>query len=152
MNNELVTQKNWWKINWKWLIPVVGIILISISIFFSSGMGGITTDLAQAYMDTELYQNALDKVKSDQKVTELLGELQPIDKLAIIEGQVKYSNDNKTVNSSIRIVGTEGKARLDISADRINNEWNYTKINIRIKNPPKKKQTIEIAISKNNDG
>jgi hypothetical protein len=33
---------------------------------------------------------------------------------------------------------------MDITADRINNEWNYNKINIRIKNPPEKKQTIEL--------
>jgi len=33
---------------------------------------------------------------------------------------------------------------MDITADKINNEWKYKKINIRIKNPPKNKQTIEI--------
>jgi hypothetical protein len=48
------------------------------------------------------------------------------------------------VNSTIRLKGTKGKAKLDISADRINNERNYTKINVRIKNPPENKQTIEI--------
>ena len=37
-----------------------------------------------------------------------------------------------------------GNWSMDISADRINNVWNYKKINIRIKNPPEKKQTIEI--------
>lgn len=107
-------------------------------------MGGITNDLVQAYADTELYENALKKVKSDDRVTELLGEIEPIDKLAILEGQVEYSNDNKTVNSSIRVIGSKGRASMDISADRINNLWNYKKINIRIKNPPEKKQTIKI--------
>jgi hypothetical protein len=42
------------------------------------------------------------------------------------------------------IAGVKCKARMDISADRINNKWNYSKIKIRIKNPPEKKQTIEI--------
>jgi ABC-type branched-subunit amino acid transport system substrate-binding protein len=107
-------------------------------------MGGIGADLAKAYADTELYDNALEKVKSDKRITELLGEIEPIDKMAILEGQVKYSNENKTVNSTIRILGDKGKARMDISADRIKNEWNYTKINVRIKNPPELKQTIEI--------
>jgi len=147
MNNELIEQKKWWKRNWKWLVPISAIIMISLVIFFSSGMDGIATDLAQAYADTELYENALKKAKSDKKVMELLGEIQPIDKLAILEGQVEYLNQNKTVNSSIRIVGTKGKASLDISADRLNNDWNYTKINVRIKNPPELKQTIEIATS-----
>ncbi|MEX0998216.1 MAG: cytochrome c oxidase assembly factor Coa1 family protein [Flavobacteriaceae bacterium] len=143
MNNELIKQKSFWKRNWKWFLLVCGII-ITISIFFSTGMGGITNDLVQAYADTELYENALKKVKSDDRVTELLGEIEPIDKLAILEGHVEYSNNNKTVNSSIRLVGAKGRANMDISADRINDLWNYKKINIRIKNPPEKKQTIEI--------
>ena len=144
MNNELIEQKSWWKRNWKWLIPVSGIMIISLVIFFSSGMAGVGANLAQAYSDTELYENALEKVKSDQKVNELLGEIEPIDKLAILEGAIQYTNNNQTVNSTIRLKGTKGKAKLDISADRINNEWNYTKINVRIKNPPENKQTIEI--------
>ena len=148
MNNELIEQKSWWKRNWKWLVPLSGIILISLGIFFSSGMDGIATDLVQAYADTELYDNALEKAKSDERVTELLGEIKPIDQLAILEGHVEYSNDNKTVNSSIRIIGNKGKGSLDISADRMNNEWNYTKINVRINNPPENKQTIEIETGK----
>jgi len=144
MNNELIEQKSWWKRNWKWFVSVCGILLIIISVFISSGMGRIGADLAQAYSDTELYENALEKVKSDQKVNELLGEIEPIDKFAILEGAVHFTNENQTVNSTIRLKGAKGNAKLDISADRINNEWNYTKINVRIKNPPENKQTIEI--------
>ena len=144
MNNELTKQKSWWNCNWKWFVPVIVLVLISITIFFSSGMNGIATDLVQAYADTELYSQALEKVKSDKRVTDLLGEIKPIDKLAILEGQVEYSNDNKMVNSSIRLIGTNGKASMDISADLVDNEWNYKKINIRIKKPIENKQIIEI--------
>ena len=144
MNNELIEQKKWWKRNWKWFVPVCGILLIIMSIFISSGMGGIGVDLAQAYSDNELYENALEKVKSNQKVNELLGTIEPIDKFAILEGNVHYTNENLTVNSSIRLKGTKGKARMDITANKINNEWEYKIINVRIKNPPEKKQTIII--------
>ena len=145
MNNELIEHKSWWKRHWRWLVPLSSIILILIGIFFSSGMDGSAIDLAQAYTDAELYENALEKVKSDDRVIEILGDIQPIDKMAILEGQVDYSNKNTTVNSTIRIIGKKAKARLDISAVRIKNDWNYTKINIRIKNPPEFKQTIEIS-------
>ena len=33
---------------------------------------------------------------------------------------------------------------MDITADKINNAWEYKIINVRIKNPPKNKQTIKI--------
>ncbi|QXP59004.1 cytochrome c oxidase assembly factor Coa1 family protein [Olleya sp. HaHaR_3_96] len=144
MNNELIKHKSWWNRNWKWFVPVSGILLIIISVFISFGMSGIVSDLTQAYSDTELYEKALEKVKSDQKVTELLGEIAPIDNLAILEGDIYYTNNNQTVNSTIRLKGTKGKARMDITADKINNAWEYKIINVRIKNPPKNKQTIKI--------
>jgi len=122
MNNDLIKQRSWWKRNWKWFVPVTGMILISIVIFFSSGMGGIATNLAQAYSDKELYENALEKAKSNPQVVDLIVEIEPIDKMAILEGEVEYSNDNKTVNSTIRIIGSKGKARMDISANRVNDK------------------------------
>lgn len=146
MNNSLNTQKNWWKRNWKWLVPVSAGLLIFITIFFSSGMGSVTTDLVQAYADKALYENALEKAKRDDRVTELLGDIEPIDKLAIFEGQVKYSNNNETVHSSIRIVGAKAKGMMDISATWESGQWKYTQIHIRIKKPIEKKQTIEIDL------
>ena len=144
MNNELVQERNWLKRNWKWFVPVCGVIVLSIGLFSSSGMGSITSDFAQAYADNQLYENALEKVKSNQDVIELLGQIEPIDKLTILEGEVRYSNNNNTVNSSVRIIGTEGRASMDISAYRANDKWIYTKINVRIRKPPKLKQTIII--------
>ncbi|AUP77657.1 cytochrome c oxidase assembly factor Coa1 family protein [Flavivirga eckloniae] len=144
MNNEIIERKSWWKRNWKWFLPLMSFTLISIVLFFSSGMGGHMTDFAQAYADTELYENALEKAQRNKRVTDLLGELEPIDNLAILEGEVCYSEDNKSVDLSIRVKGSKRKASMDISANRINGEWNYNKINIRIKKPIEEKQTIEI--------
>jgi hypothetical protein len=64
---------------------------------------GIGTDFAQAYSDTELYQDAIQKVESNQKVKELLGKIEPIDKFAILEGEVNYSIENQSVNFTIWI-------------------------------------------------
>jgi hypothetical protein len=146
MNNELIIQKGWWKRNWNWLVPVSVLILLCISIFFSSGLAENTTDIAKAYADIDLYENAIEIVKKDGRVLNLLGEIKPIDKLAILEGQVEYSQNSKTVNSSIRISGTKRRATLYISADKVNDSWNYTSVQIRIKNPPEKRQELKIAI------
>jgi len=145
MNNTLIPQKTWWQRHWKWLVPVSGVMVIVMVLFFSSGMDEMTKDVAQAYADTALYKDALEKVKADERVIAVLGDIAPIDKLAILEGQVEYSDNDKTVTTSVRIVGTKGRAKLDIAAHRVNEQWKYTKINIRIKNPPEKKQTIEIV-------
>ncbi|GGG47751.1 CCP domain-containing protein [Bizionia arctica] len=78
------------------------------------------------------------------RVKDVLGEVEPIDPMTILNGSVSYSDDNTSVNSTIKITCKNGKAMLDISADRVNGTWNYSKIAIRIKSPPEKKETIEI--------
>jgi hypothetical protein len=144
MSNELNQQKSWWKTHWKWIVPLGGLLLIVVVAFFSSGMSKVGVDLAQAYADTDLYDGALEKVNSHPKATDLLGELEPMDKLAILEGEVQYSNNNLRVNSTVKITGSKGSARMDITADKINEVWIYSKIKLRIKTPPEKKQHIDI--------
>ena len=64
-----------------------------------------------------------------------------VDELAILEGNAIYSNNHNSVEMSIRVKGNKGRGKMDISAKKIENEWKYTKINIRIKEP---KEVIEI--------
>ncbi|MBJ2174316.1 hypothetical protein JBL43_08705 [Aureibaculum sp. A20] len=144
--NELIKQESWWNRNWKWFLPLIGVTVVIVFLIFSE-VGGMSVDIAKAYSEPDLYDNAFEKVKSDKRVIELLGEIEPTDKLAILEGVVKYSNEKKTVYTSIRIIGTKGSGRVDISADLIDNVWNYKKINVRIRRPVKNKQTIEVLTS-----
>ncbi|MDT0644777.1 cytochrome c oxidase assembly factor Coa1 family protein [Zunongwangia sp. F363] len=147
MNNELTEQKGWWKSYWKWIVAGSAIILLLFTAAFfssSSGLDNIATDLVQAYADPKLYDDAIKKAQSNPKIISALGQIEPIDKMTILEGEVKFSNNNNTVSSTIRITGTKGKAKMDISAKRGNDKWDYSKINIRIKNPTEKKQTIEV--------
>jgi len=145
LTNNSTRQGNWLQHHWKWFIPTVTAIVCLI-IFFSSGMNKVASDLTNAYSDTELYNDALEKAKTNKAVIAILGEIEPIDKLAILEGQVSYSEDNTSVKSSIRIIGSKGKAKLDILANKVNTEWVYQTITIRIKQPKDQKQTIAIVL------
>lgn len=137
--NELISEKNWWKRHWKWLVPsaiIVSAFVIILSIFSSP-----ISDIAKAYTDTSIYENALEKAQQNLEVTETLGLLEPIDNMAIIEGYVLYSNNDKTVDLTIRVKGSKGKGKMDITANKVNENWKYQKIAIRIKEP---KKTISI--------
>jgi hypothetical protein len=144
MSNELIEHKSWWNRHWKWIIPAVILFLITVCIVLSSKVGSAIFDISQAYSETELYKGAFTKAKENERVKIVLGELKPIDKIAIFEGETSYTNNNTTIKSSIRISGDKGKARLDIIANKINNEWIYNIINVRIKKPVEKKETIII--------
>lgn len=144
MTNNSIRQGTWLQHHWKWFVPTITVIVFLI-LFFSSGMNKVASDLSNAYSDTVLYNDALEKVKANNAAIAVLGEIKPIDKLAILEGQVSYSENNTSVKSSIRIIGSKGKARLDIIANKVNAEWVYKTITVRIKQPKDKKQTIAIV-------
>ena len=67
--------------------------------------------------------------------------MEQVDKMAKLEGSVKYSNNDRSVDISIRVRGSKGKGRMRIIAERNGETWEYKKIVIGIK---KLKRTIEI--------
>jgi hypothetical protein len=144
MNNDLITKNTWWQKNWKWLIPISGILIIVIASIFISGFNKTISDYSKAYLDSQLYDDALKIVRQNNRVKETLGPIEAINNMTILNGYVKYSDDNHYVNTTIKISGEHGKAMLDISAELINETWSFNVLKIRIKNPPEKKETIEI--------
>ena len=137
--NELILEENWWKQHWKWV--TLSIILFSILAIFISTFSNPISDIAKVYANPSIYENALEKAKQNKEVIETLGILEPIDRMAIIEGSVMYSNNDKTADITIRVKGTKGKGKMDISANKVNESWEYKKVAIRIKDP---KTTIQI--------
>ena len=109
MDNELIVEKSWWKRNWKWFLPTFLVVfLLLFGVILSSSIDGNVTDIAQAYSDNSLYEKAIEKAKTNERVIELIGEIEPIDKLAILEGNAVYSNNNNSVELSIRVKGNKG--------------------------------------------
>lgn len=143
MVNDLIVEKSWWKRNWKWFLPSFTLLILFLfGVILSSTLDGNVTDIAQAYSDNSIYEKAIEKAKTNKRVLELIGEIEPIDKLAILEGNVIYSNNTNSIESSVRIKGNKGKGKMDISADRNGKEWEYKKITIRIKEPKEEIQII----------
>jgi hypothetical protein len=147
LNNELIVEKSWFKRNWKWIVPIFLFVISFIVLLLSSGLGGLLGDYRKAYADSSLYAIPMEKVKSNIRVREVLGEIEPMGKMAILNGAIHYSEDNKFVDTTIKIFGENGKAMLDISAEWINGSWVYNKINVRIKNPSENREVIPIIKS-----
>ncbi|QCX39321.1 hypothetical protein FF125_13060 [Aureibaculum algae] len=131
--NELIEHKSWWQRNWKWLTPMVAIFLMGIGLISSSEIGENISDITRAYADTDLVDNALQKAQENEEVIALLGTLEPLDKLAILEGVVQYSNDYDSIDFSFRVKGSNGKGRMLIFANKNGNAWEYKEVVIGIK-------------------
>ncbi len=99
-----------------------------------------------AYCNTEIPENALEIVKENERVSQMLGELQPIGKLTILEGYVKYSKNADSVFMALTIKGNKGKGKMDVKAFKKNGEWHYQELDVHLKEPHYRKETIPIAL------
>ena len=137
--NELTEYNSWWSRHWKWFVPLAIIIIGGISILGSSKVGENVTHIAKAYTEASLHENAIAIAQNNETVKAVLGKIQPIDKFALLEGGVRYSNNYESVKLHVRIKGDKGRGKIDIYALKQSGNWSYKAINIRIKEP---KQTI----------
>jgi hypothetical protein len=148
MDNELIVERSWWKRNWKWSLPTsIVLILFVLGILFTATIDRNLTDIAQAYSEHSLYEKAIEKAQTNTRVLDVIGTIEPMDQLAILEGNIIYSNHNKTVAISVRIKGSKGKGKMDITAVKNGKEWKYQKISIRIKEPKEEIQILKDTIT-----
>ncbi|MDL2143875.1 cytochrome c oxidase assembly factor Coa1 family protein [Flavobacterium tructae] len=135
MENDLIEKENWFKRNWKWFLPSAFLCIFLIGILAASTSQDSITDIAKAYSDELLFEKAIEQANKNPSILENIGTIEPIDKLAILEGNVMYSNNHNTVNLSVRVNGAKKKGKLNISAFKKGTEWVYQKIAVRTKNP-----------------
>lgn len=125
------TLKNWWKINYKWSLSLAAFIIACLILAYNISQGSFK-DMAQAYADPTLFQNAITKANENTKVIQVFGTLEPIDNLAILEGNTKYTNDNKAIEATVRVIGKKAQGKMDISAQKTGSEWTYELIKLRV--------------------
>ena len=137
--NELIVYKSWWSRHWKWLVPLAIVIIAGIGIIGSSKVGENTTHIIKAYTEASLHENAIAIAQNNNEVMVALGKIEPIDKFALLEGGVRYSNNYESAELHVRIKGDKGRGKIDIYAFKQDGNWHYKTINIRVREP---KQTI----------
>jgi hypothetical protein len=138
MDNELIVKESWSKRNWKWFLPTILLSFFVLVLLITSTNEKNVTDVFQAYSDNSLYEKAIEKANANNDVQYILGKIEPLDKLAILEGNVSYSNNHNSVDVTIRINGAKKNGKLDFSANRRGTKWEYKKIAIRTQNPKEK--------------
>lgn len=142
MSNDLIKHKSWLQLHWKWMLPTSVIFILAFILLLSLTSGHLD-DYGQAYSDPRLFEGALEKAKQNEDVKIALGNIASVSKMAILEGDVTYTNQNRNVQFTVKIEGIKGKASMDVIAER-KDIWVYKKITIRIKNPPDRRQIIMV--------
>ncbi|KUJ60620.1 hypothetical protein AR687_16445 [Flavobacteriaceae bacterium CRH] len=146
MDNELIITESWPKRNWKWFLPIIILLFIVIGFLLTSTNYKNTTDVFQAYSDNTLYERAIEKANANSNVQNILGKIGALDKLAILEGNVSYSNNHNSVSVTIRVKGTKKNGKLDFSCNRKGTVWEYKNIVIRTQNPKEKIVVLQESV------
>ena len=143
--NENIRYKNWFQKNSIWLITMIVLFII---LFFSLPrdfkIG--TAHMLRAYSDTELVDSAISVATKNSRVKEMLGDIQPMTKMTMLEGYVSYSKNIDSVFMALTIKGLKGKGKLDIYAFKNNKKWEFERLTVRLKEPKYRKESILIAI------
>lgn len=137
MENETLAE-SWLKRNRLWIsllaiIVFVGFI-VTIAVWNFS-------DFGKTLVNVGLCDDAIVTANQNARVQEVLGDLQPIDNMAVIEGNTVFTNNDRHAEITVRVNGDKGHAKMDIVADKVSEKWTYKMINIRMKNPD---ETIEV--------
>lgn len=147
MNSER-QNKPWFKRRRIWFSVMI---LVCLGLFISSlpsGLGRNIGFLAKAYTEPEICEGALEITKKNQKILEVLGKLEPMGSLDMLNGSVGYSKGGDSVAITIDVRGDKKiediRSKMDVLARRIKGEWEYLNIKVRIKKPAVLKQTIPI--------
>lgn len=134
----------------KWIVlSAIVTLLIVLFISVPKKVKDGAIHIAIGYTDTALCDSALAIVQKDSRIKEMLGDLQPLHKMAILEGYVKYSTNLDSVFMVVSIKGNKGKGKMDIYAYKNNNAWEYEKLDVRLNVPKFVKQTIPIITTPN---
>jgi hypothetical protein len=117
----LTPQPNWWKRNWKWLVPTG---CLSIAVLFVAFVASVVLIVFTAVKSTDVYKDALTRAKAHPAVIEALGS--PITEGFLVSGNTNVNGASGEANLSIPISGPKGKGTIYVAATKSLGRWNYS--------------------------
>ena len=115
------------KIRWGWIIGI----FLTLSLLGFITLGGIIYwAVTHAIKSSDVYQEALRKVKSRIVIIEKLGT--PIEANGIPGGKISSSSGSGKANLEIPIKGPKGNATIYLNATKVGKQWRYQKLFVLI--------------------
>ncbi|MFS4415137.1 cytochrome c oxidase assembly factor Coa1 family protein [Maribacter sp. 2307ULW6-5] len=141
-------KKNGFKRNWKWVLGLSIFVAIGYGVTSVPQLGTKMAGMAKVHTETQVLDSALVLASGNQQVVALLGTLQPLGKLAIVEGSHRYAEDYGRLEITVDVRGDNPQAdirsKMDVVVTKKEDRWQYELVQIRIKKPRHIKQTIPI--------
>jgi TonB family protein len=134
-------QKGCWGRNWKWIVPTgcLGLILACVAI-----VAGIFFFVISTVRSSDVYQQALEKAKSNPEVVAELGE--PIKEGWLVRGSIESNGLWRHAKFSIPISGPKNSgtiyAEASMSLDVVD-KWRFTTLEVEVQGRPDRIELLE---------
>ncbi|BAO75784.1 cytochrome c oxidase assembly factor Coa1 family protein [Winogradskyella sp. PG-2] len=138
---EEYKKKSWFARNWGW---VLGGGCLSLIIIVVLAVGGVIYKVADSVQGSEPYTHALAKTIENEKVISFLGE--PIETNGMGNTSFSYKNGSSTAQLTIPIKGPKDEGNIVVDAEKINDEWAYNLLYVKIDGETERINLLEADI------
>lgn len=116
---------NWFERNWKWVVPIVGGLLILLSTVVA------TMSVGRLMRSSVPYKDAVTFARENESVTDALGT--PIREGLFVSGRINTIDDAGCANLSIPLSGPKASGTFYVSATRSEGQWTCDRVVLVIK-------------------
>ena len=132
-------QKSWFGRNWLWFIPLTG--CLGFILLIVLGVGAAFFGVSNMINNATPVEYAIELAAKNELVIKNLGE--PIEKYGIPSGNISLTNDDGDVDFSIPIRGNIGEGTLVVRGIKIDGEWVYEDLYVRIRDTQEEINLLE---------
>lgn len=132
-------QKSWFGRNWLWFIPLTG--CLGFVLLIVLGLGAAFFGVSNMINNATPVEYAIELAAKNELVIKNLGE--PIEKYGIPSGNISLTNDDGDVDFSIPIRGNIGEGTLVVRGIKIDGEWVYEDLYVRIRDTQEEINLLE---------
>ena len=132
-------QKSWFGRNWLWFIPLTG--CLGFLLLIVLGLGAAFFGVSNMINNATPVEYAIELATKNELVIKNLGE--PIEKYGIPSGNISLTNDDGDVDFSIPIRGNIGEGTLVVRGIKIDGEWVYEDLYVRIRDTQEEINLLE---------
>src|SRR6185295_3600614 len=123
-----VPPRNWWQLNWKWVVPVgCG----SLVVFLAVLIAAIMLLVFSVIRSTDVFHEALERAKADPQVRTELGE--PIEPGWWVSGNVESTGSSGRADIAIPLKGSRQSGTLYAVAHKSAGRWTYQTLEVEVK-------------------
>ena len=110
---------DWIKKKWKWLLPLVALIIVAIGSSFLFLL-----------KSSDVYKMALNKAQNSKVIVDSIGE--PINTGFLATGSIKWLGPSGSATISFSVVGPKSKAIIFGMAEKRNGQWYFSNLTAKL--------------------